>query len=82
MMDLDPTITFGPPVQVFDAEWLQVSINKLGALPSLEVDGIAGAARRIAVRAFQTSHNLTVDGLCGPLTIAAINQDLNKLETK
>lgn len=82
MRDLDPTITFGTPVQVFDAEWLQASLNKLGALPPLVVDGIAGAATRIAVRAFQKSHSLTVDGLAGPLTIAAINQDLSKVETK
>jgi lysozyme family protein len=80
MRDIDPTITFGPSVQVFDAEWLQASLNELGA--QLDVDGIAGPATRITVRAFQTAHNLTVDGLAGPLTIAAINQELNKLETK
>jgi lysozyme family protein len=82
--DLDPTVAFGTSVQVFDAEWLQASLNKLciAVVPPLEVDGIAGAATRIAVRAFQKSHGLTVDGLAGPLTIAAINQELNKLEIK
>jgi lysozyme family protein len=80
--DIDPTVAFGTSVQVFDAEWLQASLNKLGTLPPLEVDGIAGAATRIAVRAFQKSHGLAVDGLAGPLTIAAINQDLNKVEIK
>lgn len=80
--DLDPTVAFGTSVQVFDAEWLQASLNKLGALPPLEVDGIAGAATRIAVHAFQKSHSLTVDGLCGSLTIAAINEALKQMETK
>ena len=82
MKDLDPTITFGLSVQVFDAEWLQASLNKLGALPPLVVDGIAGAATRIAVRAFQKSHSLTVDGLAGSLTIAAINEAIKQSETK
>jgi lysozyme family protein len=77
MRDIDPSITFGPSPKIFDAEWLQASLNKLGA--QLEVDGIAGPSTRSAVRAFQTNHSLTVDGLAGPLTIAAINSALKSV---
>jgi lysozyme family protein len=43
------------PEQIFDARWLQSSLNELGATPPLVVDGIFGAATRTAVRAFQRS---------------------------
>ncbi|MCD8116432.1 MAG: peptidoglycan-binding protein [Oscillospiraceae bacterium] len=35
-------------------------------------DGSFGSATRAAVRAFQSDHNLTVDGICGPKTWAAL----------
>lgn len=35
-------------------------------------DGIFGADTRAAVRAFQKDYNLTVDGICGPKTWAAL----------
>jgi lysozyme family protein len=63
-----------PVADVYDAVWLQASLNRLGATPPLTVDGINGAATRTAVLAFQTSKGLTVDGRVGPLTIDAIKQ--------
>jgi len=90
MMQLDASISFDQPsadpepsvipvlpaVGVFDARWLQVSLNVLGASPQLVVDGISGPSTRSAVRKYQVSKRLTADGLVGPVTIAAINADL------
>lgn len=41
-------------------------------LPRYGVDGDAGAETIAAVKAFQTTHNLNVDGVAGPLTWAAL----------
>lgn len=41
-------------------------------LPRYGVDGDCGAETVEAVKAFQTTHNLTVDGVAGPLTWAAL----------
>lgn len=82
MMKLDPSIKFedGPTAPaagvVRDGEWLQDSLNKLGAEPQLEVDGIVGPATRNAVRAFQLAQGLVVDGLVGPATFAALDKAL------
>lgn len=61
-----------PVPGVHDAVWLQTKLNELGTMPKLTVDGIAGAATRTAVKAFQQSHGLTADGRAGPLTLAAM----------
>lgn len=83
MMQLDPSIKFdGAPAIVVgdepirDGAWLQDSLNKLGADPQLDVDGIVGPGTRNAVRAFQLAQGLVVDGLVGPATIAAIEAAL------
>lgn len=89
MMQIDASIKFdGPapqvqpkPVQpsttpVRDGIWLQNSLNRLGASPKLELDGIVGAATRNAVRAFQLASGITVDGLTGPETFAALDKAL------
>jgi lysozyme family protein len=89
MMQLDPTIKFdGPPPQVQpkppavntqpvrDGIWLQNSLNRLGANPKLELDGIVGPATRNAVRAFQLAAGIEVDGLVGPQTFDAIDKAL------
>jgi lysozyme family protein len=90
MMALDPSIRFdggaitqtttAPPIpattQVHDGAWLQTSLNKLGANPQLETDGIVGPATRNAVRAFQLAQGLVVDGLVGPATFDALDKAL------
>jgi lysozyme family protein len=63
---------------VFDAVWLQHSLNSLGTTPALSIDGIIGAGTRTAIKAFQKSHKLTVDGLAGPETIGEIKSELAK----
>ncbi len=84
MIQLDPSIKFEdgptptPAGALRDAEWLQNSLNKLGADPQLETDGVAGPATRNAVRAFQLSQNIAADGIAGPITIAAIEAALAK----
>jgi lysozyme family protein len=83
MMQLDASIKFedSPAVivgdePVRDGFWLQASLNKLGADPQLEVDGIVGPGTRNAVRAFQLSQSLEADGLVGPATFAALDKAL------
>jgi lysozyme family protein len=89
MMQLDPSITFdGPAPQIQprpitpskepirDGIWLQNSLNRLGASPKLELDGIVGPATRNAVRAFQLASGITVDGLVGPATFKALDDAL------
>lgn len=91
MMELDPSITFnGPAPQVQpkpipinptdkpirDGIWLQNTLNRLGANPKLELDGIVGPATRNAVRAFQLAAGIGVDGLTGPETFAALDKAL------
>jgi lysozyme family protein len=91
MMQLDPSITFDgpapqvqpkptqiqPPAQpIRDGIWLQNSLNRLGANPKLDLDGIVGPATRNAVRSFQLAAGIGVDGLVGPQTFDAIDKAL------
>lgn len=92
MMQFDPTIKFDvapsqepspvPSAQptgaapVRDGIWLQNSLNRLGANPKLNLDGIVGPGTRNAVRAFQLAAGIGVDGLTGPETFAAIDKAL------
>ena len=89
MMQLDPSIRFdGPAPQiqpkpitpsdkpVRDGIWLQNSLNRLGASPKLELDGIVGPSTRNAVRAFQLASGIVVDGLVGDETFAALDKAL------
>ena len=56
-------------------ETLQTRLNVWGANPALAVDGGFGPATLAAVKAFQTQQHLTVDGIVGAQTWAALNQD-------
>jgi peptidoglycan hydrolase-like protein with peptidoglycan-binding domain len=47
---------------------LQHNLNLLGQQPPLAEDGINGPKTIAAVKAFQTAHGLTVDGIAGPQT--------------
>ncbi len=53
-------------------ETLQTALTGLELNPG-EVDGIFGAATEEAVRAFETSNDLAVDGIVGPITAARLN---------
>lgn len=59
--------------------WVQQSLNRLGADPLLNTDGVTGEMTRAAIRTFQRSHGLTADGQAGPLTCAAIERALSAL---
>ncbi len=66
-----------PPVH--STTWLQVSLNKLGADPTLVTDGSYGPLTAAAVKDFQASHALDTDGKIGPATLAAIDAALQVL---
>ena len=54
-----------------DVRWMQVSLNRYGY--KLIVDGIFGQKTLAALLDFQAKNNLAPDGICGPLTRAALN---------
>lgn len=62
-----------------DVEHLQGSLNRLGAKPTLVVDGKFGPATRLAVIAFQKSRGIGVDGAVGPETWATLDVALAHL---
>jgi lysozyme family protein len=82
MMSLDNSIAFAssPVGEPLDANWLQTSLNRLGATPPLVVDGFFGAATRTALRAFQKSKSgLTANGVANADTVAAIKKAIAAL---
>ncbi|SHF24173.1 TIGR02594 family protein [Kaistia soli DSM 19436] len=50
---------------------IQIALAKLGFTPG-PLDGIWGRQTAAAVRAFQAKNNLEVDGIIGPMTLAAL----------
>lgn len=69
----EPTVqegSTGPAVTT-----LQLDLDDLGA--KLTADGVFGQATLAAVQSFQRSHGLTVDGIAGPQTWAAIYAAIN-----
>jgi general secretion pathway protein A len=56
--------------------WLQASLQELGFLGEGDRSGLFDAATTAAVREFQRSRHLTVDGTVGPLTKAVLYQAL------
>ena len=74
-----PPIVPAPHPVIGDSniQFVQLSLNELGVRGTpLAVDGDCGRGTRAAVRAFQETHHLVVDGLPGPLTVAAIKTAL------
>ena len=65
-----PTLRYGSTgAAVAD---LQARLNDAGATPILVEDGLFGIATYSAVLVFQKQHGLSVDGVVGPLTWAAL----------
>ena len=61
-----------------DTKWIQASLNELDPDAELTVDGIWGRHTRRALMDFQAAHKLDVDGIAGPLTIAAMEEVLQE----
>lgn len=53
---------------------LQTLLNNAGASPALNADGDFGGKTEFAVREFQRSHGLVIDGKVGPQTLTALKQ--------
>lgn len=56
--------------------WVQRSLNRLGAEPQLEEDGVSGPKTMREVSRFQEAHGLPDTGLADAATIAAIERSL------
>lgn len=52
--------------ELYSIVWLQTQLNKNGA--TLTIDGKLGDKTKGAVKNYQIKHNLTADGIAGPLT--------------
>ena len=52
--------------------WLQTKLTEKGYLPSGQIDGDFGKYTLGALCGFQLENGLTVDGICGPATKAAL----------
>jgi peptidoglycan hydrolase-like protein with peptidoglycan-binding domain len=51
---------------------IQEALNKSGAKPKLDEDGVFGNNTLSAVKAFQAKKKLQVDGIVGPATFSAL----------
>ena len=85
MMSLDPSIKIGDSPSIaprFEPDedvassvlLMQQTLNKLGANPPLDEDGISGPRTKAAVSQFQQQHGLGDTGLLDGTTIAAITR--------
>lgn len=77
-----PTVvgaTTSTPVAVNTPKDVQHALNLLGATPPLTEDGSIGTLSKAAVRAFQQTHGLAVDGDPGPNTKAALTLALRSI---
>ena len=59
----------------FDVNWLQIALNKQTG-SKLKVDGVFGPQTVLAVHTYQGMRNLAQDGWPGPLTLAALERDM------
>ena len=57
-------------------QWLQLSLNALGANPQLDADGYIGPRTLTAIGAYQKRKGLTMTHAADPATIEAIHEDL------
>lgn len=57
-----------------DVELMQARLHALGYLRKSEIDGDFGRITLGALLAFQFENGLTVDGVCGPMTQAALTK--------
>lgn len=63
-----------------NTEWLQHSLNALGAAPVLDTDGNIGLKTIAALKAYQGRKKLHETGAADPATLAAIHDDLGHHE--
>lgn len=66
-----------PGPVVHTTQWLQLSLNKLGADPALVADGSYGPMTTAAVKKFQARHGLDPSGLASAETLSAIDTALS-----
>lgn len=66
----------GPGQGTTGVPWLQATLETLGFLSEQDRSGVFDAATASAVREFQRSRQLTVDGTVGPLTKAMLYESL------
>lgn len=59
---------------------IQEDLNLLDAQPQLSVDGILGTETTSAIVKFQQANSLTVDGIAGDLTCAALISDVSQIQ--
>ena len=72
----------GPPtVDLSTTLGLQRALNRLGAAPPLDEDGILGERTKAAIRGFQKENGLIVDAVAGRQTKAAIVAALAQLDS-
>lgn len=63
----------------FDVKWVQEALNHLMHPDvKLKVDGVMGERTREAIHKYQTKRKLTADGWLGPLTLAALEEDIQQ----
>jgi murein L,D-transpeptidase YcbB/YkuD len=71
--------TMFDPVRV---KWVQTALNVLGAAPPLDVDGEYGHLTIEAVKQFQRSNGLEVDGWAGNLTHVALQAAIARIRAR
>jgi peptidoglycan hydrolase-like protein with peptidoglycan-binding domain len=54
-------------------EFLQHALERDGFLPADSIDGVFGPLTAELVKAFQTRHGLTADGVVGPATWSVVH---------
>jgi peptidoglycan hydrolase-like protein with peptidoglycan-binding domain len=70
MYELDQPMSTGPIVKA-----IQEALAAAGCKPG-PIDGVFGKSTDAAVRRYQRTHGLTVDGVVGPITARRLNVNL------